>query len=133
RKLRRAIRDERRVVVVRLVPVVRVADDVGRAALAVMTAAVRHERGAERVEIEAPLVAAAGGEDFELVAHGMITPDARADFLTFVVRRAGFADERMREDAVHAVKPAVGSPDEAVERLVRVLKTPAVEQHLRRA
>ena len=50
-----------------------------------------------------------------------------------VFRRAGLADVRMREDAVAAVEPAVGSPDERVERLVRVLVAPAVEQHLRLA
>ena len=39
----------------------------------------------------------------------------------------------MGKHAVAAVKPAVGPPDEAVQRLVRVLIAPAVEQHLRRA
>ena len=39
----------------------------------------------------------------------------------------------MGEDTVAAVEPAVGSPDEGVQRLVRVLVAPAVEQYLRRA
>ena len=39
----------------------------------------------------------------------------------------------MREDAVAAVEPAVGAPDEAVERFVRVFVAPAVEQLLRLA
>ena len=46
---------------------------------------------------------------------------------------AGLADARVREDAVAAVEPAVRSPDEAVERLVRIVLAPAVEQDLGRA
>ena len=34
----------------------------------------------------------------------------------------------MREDAVTAVEPAVGAPDEAVERFVGVFVAPAVEE-----
>ena len=49
------------------------------------------------------------------------------------VGRAGLADVRVGEDAVGAVEPAVGAPGERVERLVRVLVAPAVEQDLRRA
>ena len=45
----------------------------------------------------------------------------------------GLPTLRVREDAVAAVEPAVGAPDEGVERFVRVLVAPAVEQDLRRA
>ena len=89
-----------------------VADDVARAALAVIAAAMRHEERADFVEIEAPLVAAADGEELELVADGMIAPDASADLFSLIVGRAGLADERVREDAVAAVEPAVGAPGE---------------------
>ena len=51
--------------------------------------------------------------------------------LALVVGRAGLADVRVREHAVAAVEPAVGSPDERVQRLVRVLAAPAVEQDFR--
>ena len=50
-----------------------------------------------------------------------------------LVGRAGLADERRVEHALVAVEPAIRSPGEAVERLVRVLIAPAIEQHLRRA
>ena len=63
----------------------------------------------------------------------MIPPDAGVDLRALVVGRARLADVRMREHAVTAVQPAVGAPDERVERFVRVLIRPAVEQHLRRA
>src|SRR5437870_2680246 len=39
----------------------------------------------------------------------------------------------MREHAMTAIEPAVGSPDETVERLVRILQSPAVEHDARRA
>ena len=91
------------------------------------------ERLAVLVEIEAPGIARAVGEDFEDVPGRMIAPDAGVDRRAVLVRRAGLADARMREDAVAAVEPAVGAPGEGVERLVRVLIAPAVEQDLRRA
>ena len=109
-----------------------VADDVGRAALAVKAAAVCHEEVADAVEVEAPLVAATVGEDFEFVPQRMVAPDGGADARALGVGRAGLADERVGEDAVAAVEPAVGPPRETVERLVRVLKAPAVEEDLRR-
>ena len=94
-----------------------------------MTQAVA-KRLAAVVEVDAPGVARAVGEDLELVPRGMIAPDAGVDRRALVGRRARLADVRVREHAVAAVQPAVGSPDERVERLVRVLVAPAVEQHL---
>ena len=85
------------------------------------------------VEVEAPGVAGAVGEDLEDVPGRMIAPDAGVDRHALVVRRARLADARMREDAVAAVEPAVRAPGEGVQRLVRVLVAPAVEQDLRRA
>ncbi len=85
------------------------------------------------VEVDAPGITRAVCEDLELVPRRVIPPDAGVDRRAFFVRRARLADARMREDAVTAVKPAVRPPDEAVERFVRVLVVPAVEQHLRLA
>jgi hypothetical protein len=68
------------------------------------------------------------GEHLELVPHRVIPPDAGVDRHALLVGRARLADAAVREDAVAAVEPAVGPPDEAVERLVRVLIAPAVEQ-----
>ena len=133
REVGAVVRHEGRVIGVGLVPEVRIADDLRRATAAVETAAVRDEEMAGLVEVDAPLVAAAGGEDLELVAHGMIAPDAGAQRDALGVRRAGFADVGAGEHALVAVEPAVRTPEEAVQRLVRVLVTPAVEQHLGRA
>ena len=102
--------------------VVQVRDDAGRA-----------ERLAVVVEVDAPRVARALGEDFELVPRRMIAPDAGVERHALVVGRARLADARVREHAVAAVEPAVRAPDEGVERLVRVLVGPAVEQDLRLA
>ena len=93
----------------------------------------RVEELALRIVVEAPRVARALGEDLEGVARRVITPDAGVDLLALGVRRAGLADDRMSEHAVVAVEPAVGAPDETVERLVRVVEAPAVEQHDRLA
>ena len=81
------------------------------------------------IEIEAPRITRAFGEDLEDVAGRMETPDARVDLHALVVGRARLADDRVGEDAVVTIEPAVGAPDKAVERLMRVLKAPAIEQH----
>src|SRR5947209_8202535 len=59
------------------------------------------------VVVEAPRVARAVGEDFELVANRMIAPDAGVERHPLVGRRARLADLAVREDAVAAVEPAV--------------------------
>ena len=82
------------------------------------------------VEVEPPRVARALGEDFEDVPGRVIAPDAAVERRAVGVRRAGLADLRVREHAVRAVQPAIGSPAEGVQRLVRVLVAPSVEQHL---
>src|SRR5206468_2259646 len=68
----------------------------------------------------------------EFLLDRMIAPDAGVDGSALLFRRARLADERVREDAVAAVQPAIGAPDEGVERLVRVLVAPAIEDDLRR-
>ena len=98
--------------------VVKVRDDAGRI-----------EEFAVRVEVEAPRIARALGEDLEDLAGGMEAPDARVDLLALGVGRARLAHDGVREHAMVAVEPAVGTPDETIERLVRVLEAPAVEQH----
>src|SRR5207248_144557 len=63
----------------------------------------------------------------------VVAPDAGVDRRALLFRRAGLADERVREDAVTAVEPAVRPPAKGVERLVRILVVPAVEQDFRLA
>ena len=85
------------------------------------------------VEVQTPGIARAFGENLEDVAGGMEAPDAGVDLLALRLGRARLAHDRVGEHAVIAVEPAVGTPDEAVERLVRILEAPAVEQHDRLA
>ena len=85
------------------------------------------------VEVQTPGIARAFGENLEDVAGGMEAPDAGVDLLALRLGRARLAHDRVGEHAVVAVEPAVGTPDEAVERLMRILEAPAVEQHDRLA
>src|SRR5579884_2847340 len=84
------------------------------------------------VEIYAPGIARAFGKIFERVLDGMITPDAAGDDGAVLVGRTGLADLGKIEHAVAAVKPTVRTPGEGVQRFVRVVVIPAVEQNLRR-
>src|SRR5262249_35439770 len=84
------------------------------------------------VEVNAPRVAGAVGEDLEFLLDRMIAPDAGVDRRALLGRRAGLADERVGKDAVAAVEPAIGAPDERVERLMSVLIPPTIEDDLRR-
>ena len=93
--------------------------------------ACRLERMAQIVEVHAPRITRALGKDLEDVPHRMVPPDAGVDPGAVGLGRARFADGGTREHAVAAVEPAVGAPDEGVERLVSVLRAPAVEQHRR--
>src|SRR3954469_1770400 len=94
--------------------------------------AVRNDAGFDEglaavIEIEAPRIAGAVGEDFENVTRRMIAPNCRVHRHALSVRRSRLADKRMREDAVAAIEPAVGAPGERIERLVGVLIAEAVE------
>ena len=67
------------------------------------------------------------------MTHRVVAPDAGVDLRPLVGRGARLADARVGEDAVAAVEPAVGAPDEGVESFVGVLPAPAVEEHPRLA
>ena len=80
------------------------------------------------VVVQSPGIAGTMGEDFELMAHGMVAPDAAVERRAFAVGRAGLADVGIGEDALAAVEPAIGTPDEAVQGFVGVLRAPAIEE-----
>ena len=65
------------------------------------------------------------------MANRVVAPDAGVDLLPFSLGGPGFPDPGVREDTVAAVEPAIGPPDEGVQRLVSVLVAPAVEEDLR--
>ena len=89
----------------------------------------RVEELAARIVIEAPRIARALGEDLEDMARRVKAPDTGIDLHALRIGSARLAHDRVGEHAVVTVEPAVRTPDEAIERLVRVLKTPAIEQH----
>src|SRR5688500_5810181 len=122
--------DEVGIIRIGLVPENAALNDMGGAAAAPVAAAMRHEDLAVLVVIEAPLVAAAVGEDFEFVADGMIAPDAGAEFGAFFLWHARLSNLAIIEDALIAVEPTVGAPHETVKAFVGVLVTEAVEEDL---
>lgn len=84
------------------------------------------EAVADVIEVEAPGVGEAAGEDFEFLGFGVEAPDAGVEVETVFFGCAWFSDEGVGEDALAAVEPAVGSPDEGVEGFVPVLHAPSV-------
>src|SRR5262249_45486036 len=102
-------------------------------AFAPVTTAMRHEKLAVFVVVETPRIAAAVRKDLEFVPHWMIAPHPGAQFRALRRLHAGRPDARGVEPAWDGVEPAVRSPQKAIQRLVRVLVTEAVEQHLGRA
>jgi hypothetical protein len=91
------------------------------------------KRVADVVEVEPPLIAHALGEDLKDLFGRMVAPDTGVEGRAVLVAGPGFADVGMGEDSLVAVEPAIGSPDEAVQGFVRVLRSPAIEHRLRRA
>src|SRR5207249_4011275 len=91
------------------------------------------ERLAAFVEVDPPLVARALREDLELAPRRMEAPHRGIELDALAGSRAGLPHLRLREDAVAAIEPAVGTPRKGVQELVHVLMAPAVEHDLRRA
>ena len=59
----------------------------------------------------------------------MEAPDPGVEIDTFVFGSARLSNEGVGENALATVEPAVGSPDETVERFVSVMHAPAVEKN----
>ena len=92
-------------------------------------AAAEDELAVGVAPVHAPRVARPLREHLELLRLRVVAPDGR------VHPRAGAVgplrlDHRICENAVQAVQPAVRSPLECVQSLVRVLAAEAVQQHL---
>src|SRR5262249_2555787 len=90
--------------------------------------AVGEEALAVFVEVEAPGIGGAVADDFEDLARRMIAPDAAVDLHAVLFRRSGLADFRFRKNAVPAIKPAVGTPRQAVDDIVARFRGKAVEE-----
>ena len=95
--------------------------------------AVGDERLAEVVEVEAPGVGRAVGDDLEDLAGRVIPPDAAVHRHPLLVGRARLADAGRRQDAVAAPEPSVRAPLQGVEQVVLRVDVPAVELDDRRA
>ncbi len=114
-----------------------------RAALPVITPALHHVKEmrndarlldelAVLVEVEAPRIARALGEYFELMFGGMITPHRGIDPLALLFGVPGLPTFEGQKTPCDAVEPAVRSPLKGVQRLVRVARVvPAIEKNLR--
>lgn len=83
----------------------------------------------EIIEVEAPRIREATCEDFEIAGLGVEAPDASIEVEAVVFRSTRFSDERVGENALATVEPAVGAPDETVEGFVAVLHAPSVEKN----
>ncbi len=95
--------------------------------------AVGDERLAVVVEVQAPRIGGAVGDDLEDLAGRVIPPDAAVHLHSLVFGRAGLADARGRKDTVAAPEPAVGPPLEGIEQVVLGIDVPAVELDDRRS
>ena len=83
------------------------------------------------VEVNAPGIAAALGENFEHMPDGVITPDASVHPLPLGLGRVRATDVGRAEHPVATVEPAVRSPGERVQDLVRVgAVVPSIQQDL---
>ncbi len=80
------------------------------------------------VKVHSPRVAGAPREDLEVESLRMQPPHTSVERHARFVGSARLADFAVREDAVGSVEPAVRTPDEGVERFVRVFVAPAVEE-----
>src|SRR5579864_1368536 len=85
------------------------------------------------VEVDSPGVARAFGKKFEAALEGMVSPDPCVQKDPLGIGSARPSDKGSGGDALTSVEPAVGSPDQIVEEVVRVLVPPAVQHGLRRA
>ena len=84
------------------------------------------------IEVDAPRIAAALGENLESVGRRMVTPDTRIDPLTIVFRGPRLANMGRTKHPVATIEPPIGTPVEGVERLVGVGGVvPAIQQNLR--
>src|SRR5687768_13153232 len=115
------------------------------AALALVTRAldhvpdVRHHTRIDEtlsvlIEINAPWIARAFRKNFKSVLRRMIPPHCCVHPLPLLLRRPWLANVRRAEYPVATIEPAVRTPCERVQRLVRVAHVvPAVQQNLRLA
>ena len=84
------------------------------------------------IEVDAPRIAAALGENLESVSHRMVTPHTGIDPLTIIFGGPRLANIGRTENPVATIEPTIGPPVEGVERLVGVSRVvPAIQQDLR--
>src|SRR5262245_49303206 len=95
--------------------------------------AVGDERLAVLVEVHAPGVGRAVGDDLVLLLRRMVTPDAAVDGRALVFRRSRRSDARFGDDTVPAVDPAVRSPQKAIDDVMPRFQAPTFEDDPRLA
>ena len=90
--------------------------------------AVRGEQLAVLVEIDPPGIRRAPTERLERAAGGVIAPDTAVEQRALVVGSAGLGGERIGEDAVGTVEPAIGPPGEGRGDVVLGFEVPAIKE-----
>src|SRR5207253_1473303 len=85
------------------------------------------------IEIQSPGIRAALPEDLELVARGVIAPDASAEPLPLAVGGARCTDVGVVSHAVSAVEPTIRPPHEGAQSVVSIFVPESIEQDLRRS
>src|SRR5262245_31152425 len=81
------------------------------------------------VPIEPPWIGGAVGDHFEILAYGVIAPDRTIQQGAFVVGRARFTYERIVENAMPPVEPAIGPPGQSIDHVVAGFERPAIQNH----
>ena len=81
------------------------------------------------IEINAPGITGSIGEGFEDVFRGVITPHRAVHGDTLLVGFARSTHFRVGEHTVATVEPAIGAPDECVQRFVSVMPSKTVSQN----
>ena len=89
------------------------------------------EAVADIVEVKAPRIGQAAGEDFKILGLGMKAPDPGIEIEAVFLFSARLADERVGENSLASVEPTVWSPDETVECFMSVVNPPTIEEDSR--
>ncbi len=89
--------------------------------------AYRDERMPIIVEINTPGIAATLGKNLKGMPGRVVAPHARIDLSPLIIGRTRLAYIGMRKYPVDTIQPAIGPPTQAVEYLMRILRTPAIE------
>src|SRR5262249_36335128 len=70
------------------------------------------------------------GKDFKDVLGRVVAPHTGVDRCPLVIGRPRLAHARVREDTVATVEPTIRAPHEGIQRFMRILVVPTVQENL---